>query len=66
MAIGAEQAAIRAACWSDFRVGGVAPAGRPTFVLGMLGIEPDRPPTKKTFAGLPMPDKVWDDERITV
>ena len=35
-------------------------------VLGMLGIEPDRPPTKKTFAGLPMPDKVWDDERITV
>jgi len=31
-------------------------------VLGMLGIEPDRPPTKETFAGLPMPDKVWDDE----
>jgi len=33
-------------------------------VLGMLGIEPDRPPTKETFAGLPMPDKVWDDERV--
>jgi hypothetical protein len=32
-------------------------------VLGMLGIEPDRPPSKETFAGLPMPDKVWDDER---
>ena len=33
-------------------------------VLEMLGIEPDRPPTKETFAGLPMPDKVWDDERV--
>ena len=32
-------------------------------VLGMLGIAPDRPPTAETFAGLPMPDKVWDDER---
>lgn len=32
-------------------------------VLDMLGIAPDRPPTKETFAGLPMPDKVWDDER---
>jgi hypothetical protein len=32
-------------------------------VLDMLGIEPDRPPSKETFAGLPMPDKVWDDER---
>jgi hypothetical protein len=32
-------------------------------VLGMLGIEPNGPPGKKTFAGLPMPDKVWDDER---
>jgi hypothetical protein len=32
-------------------------------VLEMLGIEPDRP-TKETFAGLPMPDKVWDDERV--
>lgn len=33
-------------------------------VLDMLGIEPDRPPGKETFAGLPMPDKVWDDERV--
>lgn len=32
-------------------------------VLGMLGITPDRPPGNETFAGLPMPDKVWDDER---
>ena len=31
-------------------------------VLGTLGIEPDRPPASETFAGLPMPDKVWDDE----
>jgi glutaredoxin len=31
-------------------------------VLEMLGIEPEKPPTEKTFAGLPMPDKVWDDE----
>jgi glutaredoxin len=34
-------------------------------VLGMLGIDPDGPPTKETFADLPMPDKVWDDERVT-
>ncbi|HXW23794.1 MAG TPA: hypothetical protein VEK73_03530, partial [Xanthobacteraceae bacterium] len=33
-------------------------------VLGMLGIAPDRPPTAATFAGLPMPEKVWDDERV--
>jgi len=33
-------------------------------VLGMLGIEPDRPPSGDIFAGLPMPDKVWDDERL--
>jgi glutaredoxin len=32
-------------------------------VLNMLGIEPDRPPGAETFAGLPMPEKVWDDER---
>jgi len=32
-------------------------------VLDMLGIEPDKPPRKETFAGLPMPDKVWDDEQ---
>ena len=30
-------------------------------VLDKLGIEPDKPPRKETFAGLPMPDKVWDD-----
>jgi hypothetical protein len=32
-------------------------------VLGIIGIEPDGPPKKETFADLPMPDKVWDDER---
>lgn len=32
-------------------------------VLNMIGIEPDRPPPNETFAGLPMPNKVWDDER---
>jgi hypothetical protein len=32
-------------------------------VLGMLGIAPDRPVGQETFAGLPMPDKVWDDEK---
>jgi glutaredoxin len=32
-------------------------------VLGLLGIEPDSPPTDETFAGLPMPEKVWDVER---
>jgi glutaredoxin len=32
-------------------------------VLDMLGVEPDRPPGRELFAGLPMPDKVWDDER---
>jgi len=32
-------------------------------VLGIIGIEPDRPPPQELFAGLPMPDKVWDDER---
>jgi glutaredoxin len=32
-------------------------------VLGMVGVTPDRPPTAELFAGLPMPDKVWDDER---
>jgi len=31
-------------------------------VLEMLGIAPDRPVGRETFAGLPMPDKVWDDE----
>jgi len=32
-------------------------------VLGMLGIAPDRPVGKEVFDGLPMPDKVWDDEQ---
>ena len=35
-------------------------------VLDMLGIEPDSPPAPELFAGLPMPDKVWDDERPLV
>ena len=34
-----------------------------TMVLTMLGVAPDRPPAKELFTGLPMPDKVWDDER---
>ena len=32
-------------------------------VLDMLGIDPDKPIGQETFAGLPMPEKVWDDER---
>jgi glutaredoxin len=32
-------------------------------VLGLLGIAPDKPVGKETFDGLPMPDKVWDDEK---
>jgi hypothetical protein len=32
-------------------------------ILDMLGIVPDGPPAPALFAGLPMPDKVWDDER---
>ena len=32
-------------------------------VLGLLGISPDKPVGKETFDGLPMPDKVWDDEK---
>jgi glutaredoxin len=32
-------------------------------VLEILGIEPGKKPPKEIFAGLPMPDKVWDDER---
>jgi hypothetical protein len=32
-------------------------------VLGMLGIAPDGPIGHEAFAGLPMPDKVWDDEQ---
>ena len=33
-------------------------------VLHILGIEPHKPLSKEIFAGLPMPDKVWDDERL--
>ncbi len=29
-------------------------------LLGMAGIEPDRPPGAPDFAGLPMPSQVWD------
>jgi hypothetical protein len=32
-------------------------------VLGQLGIAPDKPVGAETFDGLPMPDKVWDDEK---
>jgi hypothetical protein len=31
-------------------------------VLGSLGIEPDRPLGAADLAGLPLPEKVWDDE----
>jgi hypothetical protein len=33
-------------------------------VLDMQAIAPDRPLGPETFEGLPMPDKVWDDERL--
>jgi glutaredoxin len=33
-------------------------------VLGFLGIAPDDPPRQETFDGLPMPEKVWDDEKM--
>ena len=32
-----------------------------TMVLGLLAIEPDGPLGPATFAGLPMPEKVWDE-----
>ena len=32
-------------------------------VLEKLGIAPDRPMTDADFAGLPMPEQVWDDEK---
>jgi len=32
-------------------------------VLEMMGIAPDQPLGAETFGGLPMPVKVWDDER---
>lgn len=34
-----------------------------TMVLGLLGIAPDHPPGPEVYAGLPMPEKIWDDER---
>lgn len=34
------------------------------WVLEGLGITPDRPLGRETFEGLPMPEKVWDDEVI--
>lgn len=33
-------------------------------VLGMLGIEPDQPVGPETWKDLPMPEKVWDDEKF--
>jgi hypothetical protein len=33
-------------------------------VLDIHAITPDRPLGPETFEGLPMPDKVWDDERL--
>jgi len=32
------------------------------WVLEGLGVKVDRPLPPETFAGLPMPEKVWDDE----
>lgn len=34
-----------------------------TMVLGLLGITPSNPPGQEVFEGLPMPEKIWDDER---
>ncbi len=31
-------------------------------VVESLGLEPDGPLTDADFAGLPMPDEVWDNE----
>jgi hypothetical protein len=33
-------------------------------VLGMLNIAPDGPLGAETWADLPMPVKVWDDEKM--
>jgi len=33
-------------------------------VLDINAITPDRPLGPATFEGLPMPDEVWDDERL--
>ena len=32
-------------------------------VLDIIDIAPDRPVGQEIFDGLPMPDKVWDDEK---
>ena len=34
-----------------------------SWVLEGLGIAPNQPMPSETFAGLPMPEKVWDDEK---
>lgn len=34
-----------------------------TMVLGLLGITPDHAPGPEVYEGLPMPEKIWDDER---
>ncbi len=33
-----------------------------TLVVEKLGLVPDRPPGPETWAGLPMPEKIWDDD----
>jgi hypothetical protein len=33
------------------------------WILERLGIAPDRPVGREVFEGLPMPEKVWDDEK---
>jgi len=32
-------------------------------ILDTIGIEPDRGLTARDLAGLPLPDKAWDDEK---
>jgi hypothetical protein len=32
-------------------------------ILDTIGIEPDRGLTAEDLAGLPLPDKAWDDEK---
>jgi hypothetical protein len=34
-----------------------------TLILETLKIKPDRPLTAADLAGLPLPDKAWDDEK---
>jgi glutaredoxin len=33
-------------------------------VLGLLGLTPDKPVSPETWKDLPMPEKVWDDEKF--